>query len=320
LHICSHGGGGGEGYETTLQFNDKEGKPHTVEVYEVIDKDPNRAKPDENKKIRVGRKFYFRTFDGIPWHEHKEKSKFLGKDLRNLETKLFPQKAVKSRVAVPYVPRSNRLITRDGCFFGFIQNTEFHPIVFNNSCSSVSELGPNFLFAGARCYIGTCWPVRHEVATLVACEFYTRAPKETLLEAFWGAVQMHTEEENILDSRNYMFFGTHFSTLCQPPEPSLFNILQYFPARLSTWISRYNAPHYPKSWKKSFKEIIDFLTQRMDVLEERIEEGWKISERIMPIVRIAVRARMKAARDGKLQEIDTNHRKIVMQELVNAIT
>ncbi|MDP6575874.1 MAG: hypothetical protein QF755_05285 [Candidatus Peribacteraceae bacterium] len=141
-----------------------------------------------------------------------------------------------------------------------------------------------------------------------------------MLEAFWSAIQIHCDDEDYLQSRNYMFFGTHFSTLCRPKQPSLFNILAYFPARLETWVQRYKSPDYPSSWKKSFKEIIDFITQRMEVIEHRIKESWEISEYIMPLVRIATHARMKAIRDGKLEDhINKDHREIVMKELVNEI-
>lgn len=39
------------------------------------------------------------------------------------------------------------------------------PVVFNNSCSSWTEVGQAFLRAGARAYVGTLWDVTHESAS-----------------------------------------------------------------------------------------------------------------------------------------------------------
>jgi hypothetical protein len=41
------------------------------------------------------------------------------------------------------------------------------PIVFNNSCSSITTTGQAFLAAGARAYIGTLWPIANEPATAI---------------------------------------------------------------------------------------------------------------------------------------------------------
>jgi hypothetical protein len=52
------------------------------------------------------------------------------------------------------------------------------PLVFNNSCSSWTEVGQAFLQAGARAYVGTLWEVTHEAAGDVA----TRLLQQMLAE------------------------------------------------------------------------------------------------------------------------------------------
>lgn len=62
------------------------------------------------------------------------------------------------------------------------------PVVFNNSCSSWTEVGQAFLLAGARAYVGTLWDVTHESAG----EFATCLLREMLDRPFDGVARAMT--------------------------------------------------------------------------------------------------------------------------------
>ncbi|MGO6788727.1 CHAT domain-containing protein [Rhizobium ruizarguesonis] len=81
------------------------------------------------------------------------------------------------------------------------------PVVFNNSCSSWTQLGQAFLQAGARAYVGTLWEVSHEAATEVATtllQHMLAAPGEGIASALAVAV---SGESTSIDHGSYIYVG-----------------------------------------------------------------------------------------------------------------
>lgn len=313
LHICSHGGSA-EGYEVTFEWGEG-GNRHVLEAYEVINRHPERSKPDANNMIRVGTKYIFRSFDGEPWKTSKKKKAYLTSEQKMFEMTL--EKHLTSRVRVRHVPDLNRLHCYDGWFFGNLHMVEMHPIIFNNSCCSAFDLGYSFIYAGARCYVGTSWPVDNDLATAVACDFYRNIHKMSLLQAFWLAT--NRGEKDMFKRKNFMFIGTHFSTLCKPIDHALMNLMNYLPQRAATWQNRLHSDHYPKSWKKTFERILKFLIERMEHIGTLLPGAEKLADTIMPIMRVVAFTRVKLHRKCEPCGINEAHKSEIVKELLNQL-
>lgn len=313
LHICSHGGSDG-GFYTTFEWNDK-GERHVIEAYEIINRDVDKAKPDENDMIEVGSKFIFVSFDGEPWNNSPKKRKCITTDRKFFD--MVHNKKDISRGRVDHVPDSNRLRCYDGWYFAALHEVEMHPIVFNNSCCSAFDLGYSFIYAGARCYIGTAWLVDNDLATDVACDFYRNIHTMPLLEAFWLAT--NRGEKSVFRNKNFLFIGTHFSTLCKPEQHPLINLLEYLPNRVLTWQKRLESTHYPKAWKKTFQKARDFLLERMEAIDEMLPDAEKIADSVMPIMRVVARARIKIHNKCEPCEIKEAHKSEITKEILKLL-
>lgn len=94
------------------------------------------------------------------------------------------------------------------------------PVVFNNSCSSWTELGQAFLQAGARAYVGTLWEVTHEAANGVATgllQHMLTAPDEGIARALAVAVGGEAAAATI-DHGSYIYVGLpQASARMEPP-------------------------------------------------------------------------------------------------------
>jgi len=83
------------------------------------------------------------------------------------------------------------------------------PIVLNNSCASWPTIGPAFVNAGARGYVGTLWPVKHRPATEVATrigETVLANPAGGIGDALRAALENCAEPAGD-DSLAYVFVG-----------------------------------------------------------------------------------------------------------------
>jgi hypothetical protein len=90
-----------------------------------------------------------------------------------------------------------------------------HPLIFNNSCYSWSDISNSFVSSGAKAYVGTLWAIDNTVATVGAQSFYDSAIEDesTIIEAVHRALA----EVDVSDDRNiYMLWGLHFSTVPKP--------------------------------------------------------------------------------------------------------
>jgi hypothetical protein len=86
-----------------------------------------------------------------------------------------------------------------------------HPLVINNSCTSLSGTGPSFLKAGARGYIGTLWEVRNQTAAAVGWAFSLQLrsnPQEDAAGAMGAAVRHSAGDlAEPADTGAYVYFG-----------------------------------------------------------------------------------------------------------------
>lgn len=184
LHICSHGGET-DGYFVKQQFEDRDGKPHTIEYFEVVSFSEEAAA--EPGHVRVERKMIFAALDGVPWVNNplSKYARYVGDDMMEA-LKKDKDKLKRTPVSIPIA-----LSCHIKCYQGFHQGAFDHlaaitsPIIFNNSCSSSHELAVSFIGAGARVYIGTLWNVGNQTAVDAATAFYAKLLADgNVLDAF----------------------------------------------------------------------------------------------------------------------------------------
>jgi hypothetical protein len=178
LIIATHCGDS-SGYRWTYEFTDSEGLHRTV----VTDLAVGFQRTDNPEILRVAHFFRFISVDGVDWTDPVAKSKlYVGNVIRDFNERLNegPGKLEPVRKeTVDRVVGSSAMMMSDSNLL-FAQNTIANmgtPIIINNACLSWHRLAANMMFAGARAYLGTLFPVLSSEAAEVATK---------LLDKYWG--------------------------------------------------------------------------------------------------------------------------------------
>jgi len=211
LHISSHGGAI-DGSVVSQDFTDRAGITHRVQYEEVVTFDPIPG----NDQVRVSRKVFPRTLDGLRWRSPELKSQRLPEYVYDdMEAAISTLKDDAGRVITRQEARvsgSCGIRCHDQTHQGMFQVLACHtsPIVFNNTCWSAADIADFFLSSGVRGYIGTLWAIGNATATRAAETFYRKASTTTLIEAMHAA---NTDVQSTSDRDVYVYYGVHFSTL-----------------------------------------------------------------------------------------------------------
>jgi hypothetical protein len=209
LHICSHGGET-DGYFLKKTFLDRDGKEHTVEIFEIVSATPAL----DPEKVSIERKIIPASLNGIPWSDQPLGlyPDYVGDDLWKA---LRDANDIRTPVDVP-IALSCHIKCHKSIHQGVFDEVacHAHPVVFNNSCSSSHELASCFLGAGARAYLATLWNIGSTTAKNAAVVFYaTVLGGEPLLAGFVAMTRSIKAEKY---KNNYIFWGLHFSLLRRP--------------------------------------------------------------------------------------------------------
>ncbi|WKA26217.1 hypothetical protein [Bradyrhizobium roseum] len=188
LIIATHCGDS-SGYRWTHQFKDSEGLDRTV----VTDVAVGFARTDNPQILKVGHFFRFVSVDGVDWTDREAKSRLYVGNVMHDFNKLLDEGPSKSkpvkRETVGRVVGSSALMMSDSNLI-FAQHTIANmgtPIVINNACLSWHRLAGDMMFAGARGYIGTLFPVLSSEAAEVATKLLNEHWGKPLAVALWSA-------------------------------------------------------------------------------------------------------------------------------------
>ena len=188
LIIATHCGDS-SGYRWTHQFKDSEGLDRTV----VTDVAVGFARTDDPEILKVGHFFRFVSVDGVDWTDRKAKSQmYVGNVMHDFNRKLDegPSKFLPvKKENVGRVVGSSAMMMSDSNLL-FAQHTIANmgtPIIINNACLSWHRLAANMIFAGARAYIGTLFPVLSSEAAEVATRLLDEHWAKPLPIALWSA-------------------------------------------------------------------------------------------------------------------------------------
>jgi hypothetical protein len=270
LHICSHGGET-DGFFVKHDFNDRDGKPHTLEYFEVVSFAPGGGyEPD---KVRVERKMIFAKLDGVPWTQRPLSMfpRYVGRDMMQ---SLRDDSARLERTPVD-VPIA--LSCHISCFQSFHQGMFDHlaayasPIIFNNSCSSSHELASSFLATGARCYVATLWRVGDSTAQQAALAFYDSLLGGGKVLPAFSAILRSIDKNQYKDI--YILWGLHFTSLARPATKSDQQIIAGLAAGYDMWIRKLATTKDEEVRRNSFP-IVKFLISELGrrIPPERIRQ------------------------------------------------
>ena len=250
------------GRRITYQFTDRDGCQHEITVDEGVGFGCDPAAD----KVLVTTYERFVSLDGVPWYDSEGKSKIKNigiairdfveikqKDLKSLkivETKEL--KRVKGCMALKmvdhnYLPSPHAIADVNS------------PIIMNNACSSWHELSKRFIFAGARAYIGTMFPITGIEAKEIGRQLFTSHLKEPLAYALW---QVQNEVYDSEVRRPYVMVGPHFSEI----RISQINVPKYLTQRLSVCMKRWqqkSESHPEDGIRINAKKAQEFLEKEL---------------------------------------------------------
>lgn len=258
LHLCSHGGEV-DGYSIIAEFIDSDNIKHTVEYDEVVSFAPERGK----ELIPVTRKFIWRKFDGLIWGSKEFKAKGYPHYIFPQMIKKISEEKRPNRKKKPIVPDSCAIKCSDFNYqavFNLLACTQ-SPIIFNNTCWSWSDISESFIATGARGYLGTLWDVDNMVAKETAEIFYSNLFGDTVLNAFYKALNASKEKK---DANIYLYWGLHFTSMDigEKSAQSRMNVTRNLLRSQSNWKEKLKSTT-DEGIRKNIKEIIDWNVKQV---------------------------------------------------------
>ncbi len=188
LVIATHCGDS-SGYRWTYEFTDSEKYHRTL----VVDLAVGFGRTDDPNKVNVSEFMRFVSLDGVDWNDAEAKKKlYVGTAIEDFCTRIRSEvselKPVK-RETVPRVIGSSALMMHDDNLIVFYQAIADAgtPIVFSNACLSWHRLADDLIFAGARSYVGTLFPITSSEASAIADRLFEKHWGKPLPVAVWLA-------------------------------------------------------------------------------------------------------------------------------------
>jgi hypothetical protein len=255
------------GYRWTYDFTDSEGIPRTL----VVDIALGIGRSDDKDLLHVTQFLRFVSLDGVPWNDREQKAKlYVGKAIadfiertRNMDDSEELKPTIKD--AVERVIGSAAMKMYDNNFIALPRSlaNESTPIIINNACVSWHRLASNFMFGGARGYVGTLFPISTTEAEAVLLGALQKHHGKTLPHAFWAA-QRETYDAN--PRRPYVVAGVYTQRIQATIADVPAHILREIERGLDAW-ARYRdhgGPHDTQR-KRTVNSRVKFFER---------ERGW----------------------------------------------
>ena len=211
LLIATHCGDS-DGYRQTYEFTDSEGHRRTL----VVDVALGIGRTDDSDMLQVTQFQRYVSLDGVDWNDPQKKDKlYIGMAMRDYlrliedPSGLLPTKSQTVRRVIGSAAMKmfdNNLIALPRTLAA-----ESTPIVINNACVSWHRLAGDFMFGGARAYVGTLVPVLPFEAQDIVTRVLGKHFGKPLAHAFWSAQRESYGESSI--RRPYVVTGVYPQTL-----------------------------------------------------------------------------------------------------------
>jgi hypothetical protein len=197
------------GYRWTYQFTDSEGIDRNL----VVDIALGVGHTSEKDLLNVTQFIRFVSLDGVPWNDPVEKAKlYVGSAIWDFTERTRPttdnELEPVTKNTVDRVVGSAALRMYDNNFIALPRSvaSEGTPIIINNACVSWRRLATNFMFGGARGYVGTLFPISTTEAESVLLRALGKHHGKALPHALWSA-QRETYEDDA--RRPYVVAGVY---------------------------------------------------------------------------------------------------------------
>ena len=178
------------GHRWTYDFTDSEGLPRKL----VVDIALGIGRTEDDDLLQVTQFMRFVALDGVPWNDREQKAKlYVGTAMTDFMDLTRDSKDEKLRPTikdtVSRVIGSAAMKMHDNNFIALPRSlaNESTPIVINNACVSWHRLASNFMFGGARGYVGTLFPISTTEAEEVLLRALGKHHGKLLPHAFWSA-------------------------------------------------------------------------------------------------------------------------------------
>lgn len=227
---------------------------------------------DDKDIVRVTQYSRFHSLDGINWNDPVAKADlYVGSAIRDWSERIRDEAFEPvHREPLERVRGSAVLAMADNNFLPMPRALacEGSPIIFNNACVSWHELADRFMFANARAYIGTLYPVSDIEAEAVAVALLGKHFGKMLPHALWSA--QNSIYGKASDRRPYVVSGVYPQRLRSTREDvprhiisNLWNGLRYWKKRAA------GVGEDEPDRKKGLDEIANYYAREFAAFRER---------------------------------------------------
>jgi hypothetical protein len=211
LLIATHCGDS-DGYRQTYDFKDSEGRSRTL----VVDVALGVGRTDDRDLLQVTEFQHFVSLDGVDWNDPRKKDKlYVGTAMNDYHRLIQPPNGLRPTKSetIRRVRGSSAMKMFDNNLIALPRTlaAETTPIIINNACVSWHRLAGNFMFGGARAYVGSLVPVLPFEAQDIVTRVLGKHFGKPLAHAFWAA-QCDSYGKNSI-RRPYIVMGVYPQTL-----------------------------------------------------------------------------------------------------------
>ena len=249
------------GYRWTYQFTDSE----NIERELVVDIAIGIGQTDDPDKLDVMQFTRFHSLDGVDWSDPIAKAKlYVGSAIldyveRTRNDDLEPIR----KESIDRVRMSAAMAMHDHNYIAMPRALAEHgsPIIINNACVSWHELAARFIFAGARAYIGTLYPVSDLEAESVVVKLFDKYWGKCLPHALWSAQNATYGAGG--DRRPYVLTGVYPQRLRVTRENVPVHILNKLDAARDGWNRRLVGPK-GDAFRERTQEFVQYYEREAD--------------------------------------------------------
>jgi hypothetical protein len=271
LLISSHCGDV-SGERCTYEFRDSCGRSHRL----VADIGVAFELPPRSNEVKVTQFVRFISIDGIAWTDQPGKNAlnlgtaikdFFDQDKKNLLDpiqrepvgRVTGSMALRLAKGQNYIPLPEEIASRQ------------RPILINNACGSWHRLAGNYVFGGARAYVGTLFSVVDPEAQEIGSRLFGKYYGRELAVALWRA-QRDVYGNEI--RRPYALVGCHFQRLRTYRDNGLSFAIDELETAVTDWERHLDTIDRNSQEAKSIDEMIKFLkSERSSLLRFRDSHG-----------------------------------------------
>lgn len=253
-----------KGKRLTYEFADRRGNRRIL----VVDEAVCIGHQPHNDLYHVTMFNGFRSIDGVPWSDEEGKDRIgAGDALHDFYAKPFDErrKLIAEETEIARVYGAMALQMYDDNWLPMLQGMPEcgAAIVLNNACSSLHEMSKHFIFAGARCYLGTLFPISDSEAFAITKELFGHTG-QAIPRALWSA---HRKVYDGQARRPYVVFGLPFCRI----SPNHVDSVEYFLSELIGGMESYGEKrnHQNEGVRQGAARLVEFLRVEIDGIKEK---------------------------------------------------